>query len=728
MQSWPYTDLLCESTWPGEPVIGICPAQRRLWSKRNLIAIECFRTLRAERWRDFGGNSPRRFEFFPEMPFDIVLEVLKYLHPLDLLHVSRTDRGFRNLLHSPDFDAVWRTSFATGPLPQCPNDITGWQWAHLLFGDHICQECNKNKALPDFMILKRLCTRCMSNSLCSSIDLIRHRAHVLIDLIPLTRRCHGDKDDYYRALVVEAEPVVAKYELLALQTENGDPDALAAFVREREHIVQERHKAEARAMKWIKSMTQQRQDRDTENRKRIYAIIEKQLEAEGHDLRDIRNVMSRFQDASRWSSDYSNLDTLSGIVRLSPKRRNKAHSTLKLPLLGQRTRRLNEEETDRFRVVFRAVTKILRLRAASTWIWTPTGEEIAKYPDFHALIERETPGIGGKNEHQSSDVILAEDDPRLLAALDTLPDRLDSEIAALRHSRLAMLPDNLVYYDQQERNGVDVFELATTVFTCGGPLDTEIHLPACCLVGWKEIGARHHYQGSYRTSDCGLDTTVFCEIASTAARALVKLVGLDPCTAMVDHMDALDARFVCEDCSSSEALEVMGWRLCLQHALEHTPQETGPVRHISSWALLSIEAAKYVRFREIQDPTHESNAWLCNLCPVHHEYQVKRSTVIDHVLAVHEITFPIEGTDFVCHFPRPHSPRQFPVYIPCNDYGLPEYDCDRCASGRPLLNAPKLRTLRDILRHVRQKHEVDPTEKDYTKQSFRLRSSREMIY
>jgi hypothetical protein len=103
----------------------------------------------------------------PNMQVDIVLEVsgscsrilvalsldyfcskvLGYLHPIELIQVSRTSRAFRELLHSTD--PMWRASFLIDDrLPQCPPQIPGRRWAKLLFGPKICDVSGTTSQFP----------------------------------------------------------------------------------------------------------------------------------------------------------------------------------------------------------------------------------------------------------------------------------------------------------------------------------------------------------------------------------------------------------------------------------------------------------------------------------------------------------------------------------------------------------------------------------------------------
>ncbi|RXW20255.1 hypothetical protein EST38_g5599 [Candolleomyces aberdarensis] len=111
------------------------------------------------------GNGKQRasFDFFKDSPLDILREVLDYLSPLDLLHLSRTSKALRaffmNKISSP---AIWRSALAAvNGLPPCPEDLAEPQYANLLFGNH-CHLCLvEHDYVSKYMEARvRLCQTC----------------------------------------------------------------------------------------------------------------------------------------------------------------------------------------------------------------------------------------------------------------------------------------------------------------------------------------------------------------------------------------------------------------------------------------------------------------------------------------------------------------------------------------------------------------------------------------
>ncbi|KAJ7837706.1 hypothetical protein B0H13DRAFT_2105152 [Mycena leptocephala] len=83
------------------------------------------------------GNGP-----LLDLPLDILLEILKIVHPLDLLYLSRTNKALREFLLDRTSVSIWRGSLelVEGSPPQCPPYTNEVQWTRLLF-EEVCHVC-----------------------------------------------------------------------------------------------------------------------------------------------------------------------------------------------------------------------------------------------------------------------------------------------------------------------------------------------------------------------------------------------------------------------------------------------------------------------------------------------------------------------------------------------------------------------------------------------------------
>ncbi|KAF4614986.1 hypothetical protein D9613_003359 [Agrocybe pediades] len=99
-----------------------------------------------------------------DMPMDILVEIFGHLNPLDLLHLTRTTKAFREflLVKNADSHAIWKESIANVPgLPPCPEDMSEPRYTHLAFVN-ICHKCDKKAtSVQVFWYLRlRLCKQC----------------------------------------------------------------------------------------------------------------------------------------------------------------------------------------------------------------------------------------------------------------------------------------------------------------------------------------------------------------------------------------------------------------------------------------------------------------------------------------------------------------------------------------------------------------------------------------
>ncbi|KAF9559588.1 hypothetical protein CPC08DRAFT_763226 [Agrocybe pediades] len=99
-----------------------------------------------------------------DMPMDILVEIFGHLNPLDILHLTRTTKAFRELLlvKNADSHAIWKESIANVPgLPPRPEDMSEPRYTHLEFVN-IYHKCDKKAtSVQVFWYLRlRLCKQC----------------------------------------------------------------------------------------------------------------------------------------------------------------------------------------------------------------------------------------------------------------------------------------------------------------------------------------------------------------------------------------------------------------------------------------------------------------------------------------------------------------------------------------------------------------------------------------
>ncbi|KAJ2924593.1 hypothetical protein H1R20_g12506, partial [Candolleomyces eurysporus] len=88
------------------------------------------------------SQSALKHDVLIDLPLDILCEILKLLPPLDLLQIARTAKSFRKFLMNRASKSIWiHVLSAVEDLPACPDDLSGPQYAYLMFTDH----CHKHE-------------------------------------------------------------------------------------------------------------------------------------------------------------------------------------------------------------------------------------------------------------------------------------------------------------------------------------------------------------------------------------------------------------------------------------------------------------------------------------------------------------------------------------------------------------------------------------------------------
>ncbi|GAA5946585.1 hypothetical protein JCM10213_006637 [Rhodosporidiobolus nylandii] len=106
-----------------------------------------------------------RVDLLKKMPMDLVVEILSYLLPTELLVLSRVNKTYRALLTSKTAKSIWRTSRRLIEMPDLEaNDISEMAYTALVFGKK-CDVCDKGVLTrPDFYLRVRLCKDCRKDS------------------------------------------------------------------------------------------------------------------------------------------------------------------------------------------------------------------------------------------------------------------------------------------------------------------------------------------------------------------------------------------------------------------------------------------------------------------------------------------------------------------------------------------------------------------------------------
>ncbi|TFK56367.1 hypothetical protein OE88DRAFT_1649621 [Heliocybe sulcata] len=179
--------------------------------------------------------------------YDVMLEILRRMHPADLMHLSRTTKAFRSLIMSASSKWLWECSFSQDPtLPPCPAEFSLPFWTSFLFDRH-CQECSVPNVDHDWGLLVRLCAKCADRVYCKHYGSFYDRVNIskLVLMRPYGRK--------HASLESQLLDVVKQYKQL-----EGDGVALKKFLEERAESVRRLKEITNRCSEWATELRRTR--------------------------------------------------------------------------------------------------------------------------------------------------------------------------------------------------------------------------------------------------------------------------------------------------------------------------------------------------------------------------------------------------------------------------------------------------------------------------------------
>ncbi|KAH9833536.1 uncharacterized protein C8Q71DRAFT_188731 [Rhodofomes roseus] len=128
------------------------------------------------RWKNVRGRRGGLKDML-NMPMDIVQEICLYLHPHDLLNLSRTTKSFHVFLMKRSSAYLWKGSLkSVEGLPPCPKGWIEPLWISLVFSPY-CTECGVGKATTvHWTFLARFCASCRKDMVVA-----KNKVHTILD-------------------------------------------------------------------------------------------------------------------------------------------------------------------------------------------------------------------------------------------------------------------------------------------------------------------------------------------------------------------------------------------------------------------------------------------------------------------------------------------------------------------------------------------------------------------
>ncbi|KAJ2918291.1 hypothetical protein MD484_g2082, partial [Candolleomyces efflorescens] len=238
-----------------------------------------------------------------DLPLDLLLELLKYIPPLDLANLSYTSKSFWKTLTDPVAANMWKAARKPYKAPDPPRDFSEPRWAELLFGT-LCQTCGGNcQRAVDWHLRKRYCLACEKLHLVSDVrfkSAFPGRKIEILDYLPFTRhgpstkgwRQHSDnlKIEYFWREDIEVS--LRQFEKLASrETEEGE-EALEAWTKKREERVAWIFKMAPIWSKWDFQLDElEKEEKEYNKRKRVEGVKARLLEM-GYEQVDIDKAIT----------------------------------------------------------------------------------------------------------------------------------------------------------------------------------------------------------------------------------------------------------------------------------------------------------------------------------------------------------------------------------------------------------------------------------------------------
>ncbi|KDR85936.1 hypothetical protein GALMADRAFT_235114 [Galerina marginata CBS 339.88] len=644
-----------------------CDWKRRLQRAKtvNVLAL-CVRKEYREKLRPSGVlrkplSRSKDIAFLRTIPVEILFQIMEYLHPIDLLHLMKTDTMFRDFLDDSSSTSVWRSSFGNYPdIPKIPSNLTGYKWADLLFNPSICEKCGASPAPLIVAIYQRLCDVCLHKEFIPRFDCFKQYGSTIQHLAKHTQVIWINpsvQQDLSRLSVwvdrAELDDITSTLQGLENAIGAGFPDAKEALARYR----QERHELIAisaanysNCLAWATFHQKMLFRKARSTVPSLLANIKARFKRLGFEAADVDNAAFDTQILT-------NLVNTTG--RLGLRKRGWAKlQSLFVPVITAATqhrlemarRKLLEQRTDFVEGVYKECCKS---HPPATWAYLPPFSAVMQFDSVSRLT------------NAPPDDPLVEKD-----VLNLLPQEVDDWTTPTMKKLVSFLPSSSScaqkVVESTTSPDLSALNLATSVFQCHGfeSMRNNNQVKICfigrpaydsershaseraggCLIGWDgavpHLGCRALEQGWEK----GLH---FSQRGHDAAQVLIRLLGLDPATTKIWEMDALDKRFICLICRPwCVGKTAHTWQDAVYHHLEMGKRNYN-IHDTLSWGLVGPEAEAELKSREESEPNVRQHNWVCNHCPQHFEKRVNQAAVIEHAKEIHDISHPINNLDYV---------------------------------------------------------------------------------
>ncbi|KAG1774062.1 hypothetical protein EV702DRAFT_557720 [Suillus placidus] len=510
------------------------------------------------------------------LPLEVLFEIFWYLHPLDLVYLTRVSKLFRSfLLSRRKAKSLWtRALKRIDRLPQCPSYLSEPAYANLLFWP-FCHRCHSSCDVIQWELRIRCCNGCTGDmlvgrevlpSFVDQLNCLDARQLIPMSATSSAGRCVRHKDNTYRKpLAVASHADVNKFNMQYKFVK--DSPLLNDLIIYREKATQKIYQHADLCRIWEAEVADQRRKELVDQRKRD--VVEK-LESLG--LGDEIELLR---------SDASVLKEFDKLVIRQDQELTDSSCQVSLPRLQnfleiRRARRLTVLLQDRFKnlaVVVSDMTRTLKKDKINKVF--PQAIDICLLSEVRCMIDVKNP-----------EVMSAE------AFVDALTLRLSPLLLAWNRQANKQLADLVRAQLCGIDNDVDPLKLAALVFRCSNcrlhvtypsalshpclhaktfdkpwvqlPMETTALGRAMSPVEVYEKAAIEAFE--MHPWNC---TVLEADGYTKRIHNLFQALGRDPNSTAVDDMESCPIRVTCKSCSGSRNRMILTYRTALIHLVRN---------------------------------------------------------------------------------------------------------------------------------------------------------------
>ncbi|EJF65483.1 hypothetical protein DICSQDRAFT_152678 [Dichomitus squalens LYAD-421 SS1] len=596
-------------------------------------------------------SSPRRhlrgrrggLRDMPEMPLDILFEIFGFLHPKDLLNLSRATREFRALLMSRNSAPFWREArkLVEG-LPEPPSYLSEPAYANLLFCAH-CHNCSKpNIQAVHWLFSVRYCDPCrkamfIDESEVSAFLMIAFQNAYHLYVNPRTNR-RPSKRKYHKP---EIDALKREW------TELRNDEERTRFKEDRAAFVRESQKHCELLSAWQRLCQHKRSEEVYELKGERFKAIKVRLREEG---------FGEVFDHMRYS-DLADLKRMSSVNRAS-KLTEKGWNIIRTSIVQYMTSVRDKYRAEasyrkylkRFQNLFDAYQSSNTPRTQE-WDYEPGFFDLATSPAIRGLLED---GSGNITQDFHNFYVHMSDFAK------TWKDHYWNIFTQLAVKGLGKFSASL----EQDT----LLNLAIVSFVCKRCHQRQLRWPHLlshrCFrdrsriepKGTNELLAAQHVRSDHDARYRGEELVVFDD-HNIVTRTIVSLCGFTPELATCYEMNDQDVsvRLVCSLCPTEglEKWQVFDWQAAIQHSI--ACHSTEGVNAASCWGRISPRQAALTKALErllaqrnstLSALSHNPmNVFGCALCCSNGSID----NIRNHLFSVHRILSPKLGEHMYLH-------------------------------------------------------------------------------